>query len=327
MRAIVITKPGGPDVLQMQDRPVPEPAADEIRVRVHASAINRADVMQRQGHYPAPPGAPADIPGLEYAGEVDAVGARVTMWKRGDRVMGLVAGGAQAEYCITHEREAIPLWRGAQLEDAAAIPEAFITAYDALFNQLDVGLGERVLIHAVASGVGTAALQLARAAGAIVFGTSRSADKLGRARAIGLDHPIDSSRGDWAERIAELTASEGVHAIVDLVGGDYLAANLKVLAPRGRLVIVGLTAGRTTQLEMGLLLAKRLRVVGTVLRARPLEEKIALARDFAARVVPMFGAAQLRPVVDCVLPFSAIAEAHALVERNATFGKVVVRWE
>jgi putative NAD(P)H quinone oxidoreductase, PIG3 family len=283
--------------------------------------------MQRQGHYPAPPGAPAEIPGLEYSGEVDAVGAGVTMWNPGDRVMGLVGGGAHAEYCVTHEREAIAMPRDAIFEQAAAIPEAFITAYDALFNQLDVRLGERVLIHAAASGVGTAAVQLAHAAGMTVFGTSRSLAKLERARPLGLDHAIDSSRDGWIADIEERTERRGVHAIVDLVGGDYLAANLRLLAARGRLVIVGLTAGRKTELDMGMLLAKRLRVVGTVLRARPLEEKIALARDFATRIVPMFDAARLQPVVDRVLPFAAIAEAHELVERNATFGKVVVRWE
>ena len=327
MRAIVITRAGGTEVLQMQERPTPEPAAGQIRVRIRASAINRADLMQRQGHYPAPPGAPADIPGLEYAGEVDAIGAGVTMWKPGDRVMGLVGGGAHAEYCVTHEREAIPMPRHEEFDRAAAIPEAFVTAYDALFNQLDVRPGERVLIHAVGSGVGTAALQLARAAGAITFGTSRSPDKLERARAMGLDHPIDSSRDDWPARLKERTSAASVHAIIDLVGGDYLAANLDLLTTRGRLVIVGLTAGRKSQLDMGMLLAKRLRVVGTVLRARPLEEKMALAREFADRAIPMFHTAQLRPVVDRILPFSAIAEAHELLERGTTFGKVVVRWE
>jgi putative PIG3 family NAD(P)H quinone oxidoreductase len=326
MRAIVITRPGAAEVLEERERPMPEPGAGQIRVRVHASAINRADLMQRAGNYPAPAGAPADIPGLEYAGEVDALGPGATMWSVGDRVMGIVGGGAHAEYLVTHEREAIPMPRDMSYEDAAAIPEVFLTGYDALFRQLDVRLGERVLVHAVGSGVGTATLQLARLAGAAVFGSSRSPGKLGRAKELGLDHPIDASRPDWTAQVEERAGRNGVHAVMDLVGGDYLAGNLAVLAQRGRLVIVGHTAGRRAELDMGIVLGKRLHVVGTVLRARPLEEKIALAREFSERVVPLFEAGRLRPVVDQVLPFDRIRDAHELLEGGETFGKVVIGW-
>lgn len=327
MRAIVISRPGGPEVLEQHDRPTPEPGAGQVRVRVHASALNRADLMQRQGSYPAPPGAPADIPGMEYAGEVDALGAGTMLWRVGDRVMGIVGGGAHAEYLVTHEREALPVPVGLSWEEAAAIPEVFLTAYDALFTRLDLQLGERVLVHAVGSGVGTATLQLARLAGAIVIGTSRSADKLGRAREMGLEHAIDASAGDWVAAVEAAVGQNAVHAVVDLVGGHYLRGNLRVLAPRGRLVIVGLTGGRTSELDLGLVLNKRLRIVGTMLRSRPIEEKMALAREFADRVIHCFESGRLVPVVERVFPFTDIGAAHALLESNSTFGKVVLRWD
>ena len=327
MRAIIITRPGGPDVLEMQERPKPEPGVGQIRVRVRASALNRADILQRQGNYPVPAGVPADIIGMEYAGEVDAIGPSATLWKVGDRVMGIVGGGGHAEYVSVHEREAIPIPRSMSWEEAAAIPEVFLTAYDALFNRIGLRSGETLLIHAIGSGVGTAGLQIARAAGAKVIGTARSAGKLEQAKELGLDVAIDSSRGDWAAEVEAATGTERVHAVLDLVGGKYLEGNLRVLALRGRIVVVGLTAGATAQLNMGVLLRKRLTIVGTVLRSRPLEEKIELARDFSERVVPLFGAGRIKPVVDRVFSFHEIRSAHKLMESNETFGKIVLRWE
>jgi len=326
MRAIVITKPGGPDVLELKERPTPEPGLGQVRVRVRASALNRADLSQRMGNYPAPPGAPADIPGLEYAGEVDAVGPSSTMWPVRSRVMGIVGGGGHAEYVCVHEREVLPIPKDMSFEEAAAVPEVFLTAYDALFRQLDVRLGERVLVHAIGSGVGTAALQLAWLAGVTVYGTSRSVSKLERAKGLGLVHAIDTSSQDWAARVEELAGTNGVHAVVDLVGGDYLRDNLRVLAPRGRLVVVGLTAGNRSELDLGVVLRKRLKIVGTALRSRAPEEKAALAREFAQRVVPFFESRQLRPVIERVYPFEQIGAAHADMASNATFGKLVLRW-
>jgi NADPH2:quinone reductase len=327
MKAVVITKPGGPEVLRIEERPTPEPGVGQIRVRVRTSALNRADLLQRGGNYPVPPGAPADIAGMEYAGEVDALGETTSLWKVGDRVMGLVGGGGHAEYLCVHEREAMPVPQSMSWDEAGAIPEAFLTGYDALFNRLDLKFGETLLIHAVGSGVGTATLQIARAAGATVIGTARSAEKLERARELGLNFAVDASKGEWAEGVEKAVGKGGVHCIVDLVGGDYLEGNLRVLALRGRIVVVGLTAGATTQFNMGLLLRKRLTMVGTVLRARPLEEKIALARDFATHAIPMFDAGLLKPVIDRVLPFAEIRAAHELMESNATFGKIVLRWD
>jgi NADPH2:quinone reductase len=326
MRAIVITRAGGPEVLEEHLRPMPEPGLGQVRIRVRASALNRADLHQRAGNYPAPPGVSPDITGMEYAGEVEELGPSATLWAVGSPVMGIVGGGAHAEYLCVHEREVLPMPRDMSFEHAAAIPEVFLTAYDALFRQLDVRLGERVLVHAIGSGVGTAALQLALLAGATVIGTSRSAPKLERAKPLGLVHGIDTSAADWAERVEALAGANGVHALMDLVGGGYLPDNLRLLAPRGRLVVVGLTAGNRAEIDLGAVLRKRLHIVGTALRSRVMEEKIALAREFSERVVPLFESGALRPVIERVLPFDEIREAHAEMALNTNFGKLVLRW-
>jgi NADPH2:quinone reductase len=326
MRALVITKPGGPEVLSLEDRPVPQPGPGEIRVRVHASALNRADLLQRRGSYPAPPGAPADIPGLEYAGEVDAVGEGAGLWAVGNRVMGIVGGGGHAEYVVVHEREGIRVPQNLSWEEAAAIPEVFLTAYDALFRQLDLTMGERLLILAVGSGVGTAALQLASAAGATVIGTSRTAAKLKQAMEMGLEVGVDTSKEDLAEAVNQATYGSGVHAVLDLVGGKLLEASLRVVALRGRVVVVGTTGGSKVEVDLGLLLRRRIHLFGTVLRSRPLEEKIALAREFSNAVLPLISSGRIRPVIDSVFPFDAIRSAHERMEENASFGKIVLTW-
>jgi NADPH:quinone reductase len=326
MKALVIARPGGPEVLVEEERPVPEPGPGEIRVRVHASALNRADLLQRRGTYPAPPGAPADVPGLEYAGEVEAVGEGAGLWAVGNRVMGIVGGGGHAEYVVVHEREAIRIPQPLSWEEAAAIPEAFLTGYDALFRQLDLKMGERLLIHAVGSGVGTAALQLARAAGATVIGTSRTAEKLRRAEELGLEVGVDTSREDLAEAVNQATYGSGVHAVLDLVGGKLLEASLRVVALRGRVVVVGTTGGTRAEVDLGLLLRRRIHLFGTVLRTRPLEEKIALAREFSNSVLPLLSSNRVRPVVDQVFPFRDIRKAHERMEENASFGKIVLTW-
>jgi NADPH2:quinone reductase len=327
MRAIVVSRGGGPEVLERRERPRPEPGPGQILVRVRASALNRADILQRRGAYPAPPGVVADVPGLEYAGEVEARGAGADLWPEGSRVMGIVGGGGHAEFLVVHEREALRVPERLSLEDAAAIPEVFLTAWDAMFRQLDVRLGERLLVHAAGSGVGTAALQLARIAGIATIGTSRSAEKLERARALGLSVGVDASAGDWVPPVMDASGGTGVDAVLELVGGDYVPRSLRVLAPRGRLVLVGTMAGSRAEVDLGLVLRRRLRIVGTALRSRPLEEKIALARDFSDTVIPLFDDGRLRPVVDRVLSFADVAEAHASLERDASFGKIVLRWD
>ncbi|HEX8391849.1 MAG TPA: NAD(P)H-quinone oxidoreductase [Longimicrobium sp.] len=326
MKALVITKPGGPEVLELMDRPVPQPGPGEIRVRVHASALNRADLLQRRGSYPAPPGAPADIPGLEYAGEVDAVGEGAGLWAVGNRVMGIVGGGGHAEYVVVHEREGIRIPQNLSWEEAAAIPEAFLTSYDALFRQLDLTVGERLLVLAVGSGVGTAAVQLAGAAGATVIGTSRSAGKLKRAAELGMEIGVDTTKEDLAEAVNQATYGSGVHAVMDLVGGPLLEASLRVVALRGRVVVVGTTGGSKVEVDLGLLLRRRIHMFGTVLRSRPLEEKIALAREFSGAVLPLISSGRIRPVVDSTFPFSQVRKAHERMESNESFGKIVLTW-
>ena len=351
MRAIVITRAGGPDVLVMSDVAEPIPGPGQIRVRVHATAVNRADLLQRAGNYPAPAGAPRDIPGLEYAGVVDAVGSAAQRWKVGERVMGLVGGGAYAEHIVTHEDEAVRVPAALSLEDAAAIPEAFITAHDALFTRMQLQRDESLLIHAVGSGVGTAALQLAKSAGAFVVGTQRSAWKLERSRALGLDAAIAvgaggvTDTGDFADQVihevkrwraaTSAAAGEsgathrspvkpGVDGILDLVGGDYLAGNLRAVRELGRIIVVGLVAGARAELDMRMLLHKRATIVGTVLRARSLAEKIDAARAFERDVIPLLDAGTVRPIIDVALPLAEAARAHEIVEANRNFGKVVL---
>jgi putative PIG3 family NAD(P)H quinone oxidoreductase len=328
MRAVVITQPGGPEVLEVRDVPDPgQPGGDQVRVRVRAAGLNRADILQRRGKYPAPAGAPRDIPGLEFTGEVEAVGPAALRWKPGQRVMGITGGGGQAEYLLAPEGVLAEVPDSLEWAEAAALPEVFITAHDALFTQSGLQLGETVLIHAAASGVGTAAVQLAHAAGCLVFGTSRSAEKLERVRALGLDEAI-AVTGDkpdaFAEQILEATAGLGVNVILDLVGAPYFAANLKTLAPLGRLVCVGLTAGSKAEINLGILVGKRLRIFGTVLRARSGAEKADAVRRFANHVLPLVRCGMLKPVVDSTFKADEVAEAHRRLEGNETFGKVVL---
>jgi len=323
-RAVRIREPGGPEVLELGTLEVPEPGPGQVSVDVVASALNRADLLQRMGRYPAPPGVPADVPGLEYAGRVATLGPGVRSFAVGDPVMGIIAGGGQATRAVVHERELIPVPEGMPLAQAAAIPEAFLTAYDALFLQAELTAGERVLIHAVASGVGTAALQLAAVAGARVLGTSRTPAKLERCAELASVSAIHVQEGRFADAVIEETGRAEV--ILDLIGAAYLEENLRALGTLGRLVVIGLMGGAKATLPMGRLLVGRHRIMGSVLRARPLEEKAALAAVFASRVVPLFETGALKPVVDRVVPMEEVADAHAAMERNETFGKWVLRW-
>ncbi|MBA3760842.1 MAG: NAD(P)H-quinone oxidoreductase, partial [Gemmatimonadales bacterium] len=316
----------GPEVITIGEVPKPEVRPDHIRVRVHAAGLNRADLIQRRGQYPAPHGWPANIPGLEYAGEVEAVRPGVTRWKVGDRVMGLVGGGAQAEFVVVHQDEVLPIPAGLSYAEAAAIPEAFLTAYDALATRGRLQANERVLIHAVGSGVGTAAAQIAKHLGATVLGTSRNGDKLARALVYGLDIGIDTSRTPFRDAVGE-----PVNVVLDVLGGPSFTDNLAVLAPRGRLIMLGFLAGSSTEADLGPILRKRLEIIGTVMRTRGLEERIPLVREFTERMLPLFEprpeqGAPLRPVLERTYPMAQLADAHRVMEGNATFGKIVVEW-
>jgi putative PIG3 family NAD(P)H quinone oxidoreductase len=326
MRAAVIVRPGGPEVLEIQERPIPTPGPNEILVRVRASALNRADLSQREGHYPAPPGAPPDIPGLEFAGEVVKSGAEAS-WKPGERVFGVVGGGGNAEYLVTDAGCVAAVPGGMSWTDAAAVPEAFITAHDALVVQASVRADEYVLIHAVGSGVGLAATQIARAFGATPFGTARTADKVDRARNFGLTKGIvigdDPSIVGTAFNTA--TSGHGIDVTLDLVGGAYLGPSIQAAAKRGRIMCIGTVAGRTSTIPTNVVLYKRLTIRGTVLRARSVEEKRAATAAFARDLLPLFEAKRLVPVVDRVYDLGDIRSAHARLASNETFGKVVLR--
>jgi NADPH:quinone reductase len=329
MKILRITRPGGPEVLALEERAAPVPGASELLVRVHATALNRADLLQIQGHYPSPPGIAADVAGLEYAGEVLAVGPLVRRFQVGDRVMGLVGGGAFAEQLVTHEREALHVPEGLDFAQASALPEAYLTAFDALVLQAGLRMGETVLIHAVASGVGSAAAQLCRALGVRVLGTGRSAPKLARAREWGVEWTVhcDTQPPHFAEAVLAATDGRGVDVALDLVGGDYLPETVRAMAPQGRVMLVGLVAGRQTQVDLGTVLTRRLRITGTVLRSRPPEEKMALTQAAEKSLVPLFKSKALAPVVDAVYPMIEAREAFARMARNDTVGKLVLRWE
>lgn len=325
MRAVVVREPGGPDVLEVRERPAPEVSPSHVRVRVAFAGVNRADLLQRMGRYPAPPGSPADIPGLEYSGAVDGVGEGVTRVREGDRVYGLVGGGAYASMLVAHEREVVKIPEGVSDEQAAAVPEAFVTAYDALVVRGRARPGERVLVHAAGSGVGTAAVQLARALGCFVVGTSRTADKLDRCRALGMDRGIAAIDGEFAKAVRDATNGEGVDVVIDLVGGAYVSRSLAACAPRGRVVVVGLTAGAAAEIDLASLLSRRLEVVGTSLRSRPIEEKIEAAKLLDREIGAFLARGAVKAVVDRVFFLDEAGAAHAHVASNQTFGKVLLR--
>lgn len=327
MRAAVITRAGGPDVLEIQQRARPIPRSNEVLVHVRASALNRADLSQREGHYPAPPGSPPDIPGLEFAGEVEALGENVRGWREGDRVFGIVGGGGNAEYLIADAGTLARVPDRLSWTEAAAVPEAFMTAYDALVTQAQAQRGESVLIHAVGSGVGLAATQLARAWSTTPFGTARTPDKIEHAREYGLEDGVmvADDPDAFLASAERWTSGKGIDVTMDLVGGAYVPADIRAAAPRGRIMIIGTIAGASATLPIGMILRKRLTVRGTALRSRSLEEKRAVTEAFARDVVPLFDTGALRATVDQVFELEQIAAAHERLASNATFGKVVLR--
>ncbi len=322
MKAVVITRPGGPEVLEIQDVETPQPVGEQVRVRVRASGINRAELLQRMGAYPAPAGSPQNIPGIEFAGEVDAVGSLVSKWKPGQRVMGLVGGGAQAAYVLIHEGLLVEIPANLDFIQAGGIPEVFMTAHDALFTQAGLQMGERVLIHAIGSGVGTAAVQLARATGTTTYGTSRTPAKLEAAQKLGLH--VGLSYQNFAAEIQRLTNGEGVHVVLDFIGAPYLEQNLQSLALWGRLVFLATMGGTHSDINLGMLMQKRISMRGVTLRTRTLEEKMAVTRRFAAGVLPLLANGQVKPVIERVYSLDEIAEAHRVMGENRNFGKLVV---
>ncbi|HEX9244007.1 MAG TPA: NAD(P)H-quinone oxidoreductase [Anaeromyxobacter sp.] len=326
MKAVVFDGAGGPEVVRTGEIPEPIPARGEVLVRVRAAALNRADLLQRRGQYAPPAGTRADVPGLELAGEVLRAGEGVTAWRPGDRVMAICAGEGQAELAVVHERMLLRIPDRLSYEQAGALPEAGITAHDALFTVGGLRPGWTVLVHSVGSGVATLALQLAKAAGATVIGTSRTEAKLVRARALGLDHGILVARDGarFADEVRRLTDGDGCPLVVDFAGASYAQENVAALAMRGVLVVVGTMGGADARTDLRALMSKRAAIVGTTLRMRPLEEKIAATQAFARDVLPLVASGRVAPVVDSVLPLERAREAHERMERNDSFGKLVL---
>lgn len=323
MRAVVLRGHGGPEVLAVEEVPDPIPGPEDILVEVRASAMNRADLLQRMGFYPDPFPGDLEIPGLEFAGVVAAVGARAERWRIGDAVMGIVSGGGHASRLVVHARQAIRVPRGTDVADAGAIPEVFLTAWDALVVQGGLTAGRWALVHAGASGVGTAAIQIAHAVGARVAVTC-SSGKVAACRALGADLVVDYSADDFVAATADATGGAGVDVVLDVIGGDYVARNVAALATGGRIVQVGIMGGGGGGLSVGALLPKRATIIGTVLRPRPLEEKIALSRRFEAEMVPLFESGVLRPVIDSRHRLADIVEAHERMAVNANVGKILI---
>lgn len=326
MNAAWIASFGGPEVLEIRETAAPQPGHDEVLIRVRASALNRADLLQRQGKYPPPAGYPVEIPGIEFAGEIAEAGTAVRRWKPGQRVFGLAGGAAHAEYIVSHQDLIAEIPENLDWAAAAAVPEAFITAHDALWIQAALRPGETVLINAVGSGVGLAAVQLVRAIQAIPYGTSRTASKLDQARKYGMEDGIvvRDNLDHLLAAMEQLTRGQGVNVVLDLVGGPYVKACQKLMAVKGRMMLVGTVAGGSYELESRYVMSRRLQIRGTVLRARSLEEKISVTRAFASEVVPLLANGILRPTIDSKFPLAEIADAHRRLESNQSSGKVVI---
>jgi len=323
VKAIVVPSPGGPDVLQLAELPDPVPGEREVVIDVRAAALNRADLLQRRGVYPAPPGASAVL-GLECAGVVQALGPGIAAAAVGDRVMALLPGGGYAERVVVHEQLLLPIPEGLSFEQAAAIPEAFLTASEALFALGRTLPGEWVLVHAAASGVGSAAVQLALRAGARVLATT-SAGKVPRVRELGAERVVARDEEDFVAVAQEVTAGAGVDVIVDLVGAAYFAKHATCLATLGRHVVVGLVGGAKAEVDLGRVLARRHSILGLVMRTRPLHDKIAVVERFRRQWLHRFEDGSLKPLVDSVFSLADAAQAHARMEANANVGKIVLR--
>jgi putative PIG3 family NAD(P)H quinone oxidoreductase len=323
VRAIVVREPGGPEVLEWAEVPDPEAGPTEVVLDVAATAVNRADVLQRQGRYPPPPGAPQYL-GLECAGVVRSVGAEVTGWSVGDTACALLAGGGYAEQVAVPAGQLMPVPAGLDLVAAATLPEAACTVWSNLVTVGVLRAGQTVLVHGGASGIGTIAIQVAVALGARVAVTAGSAAKLDRCRELGAEILVNYREQEFVGAVREQTDARGVDLVLDVMGGSYLPRNLQVVAPDGTIVVIGLQGGATAELSLGLLLAKRARVVGTTLRARPTEQKAAIVQDVVAQVWPLVAAGTVRPVVDRVLPLPQVSQAHRALEAGEHVGKIAL---
>lgn len=323
MICIEVSKPGEPDVLVPVERPTPEPAANEVLIKVAAAGVNRPDVMQRRGKYPPPPGA-SDIPGLEVAGTIEAIGPGVQDWKRGDRVCALLAGGGYADHCVAPGPQCLPVPSGLEMTAAAAIPETFFTVWTNLFDRGRLVAGETVLIHGGSSGIGTTAIQLARAFGARVFATAGSAEKCAACERLGADRCINYKTDDFVQIVRDLTRGAGVSVILDMVGADYFARNIESLSVEGRLVEIATLQGTRAELNIMTIMQRRLTITGSTLRIRSVEQKGAIAAALHQRVWPLLEAGTVRPVIHATFPLRDAAAAHRVMESGDHVGKLVL---
>ncbi|MGZ3758064.1 MAG: NAD(P)H-quinone oxidoreductase [Mucilaginibacter sp.] len=327
MKAIIITQPGAPEVLEVAERPIPTFTATEVLVKVAAAGVNRPDVAQRKGNYPPPAGAPQDIPGLEIAGTVTQVGAEVTRWKVGDRVCALVWGGGYAEYCSVPEGQCLPIPGKLTMVEAASLPETFFTVWSNVFDRGRLQPGETLLVHGGSSGIGVAAIQMAKAMGSNIYVTAGSEEKCRFCESLGAAKAINYKTEDFAQRIKELTNNQGVDVILDMVGGNYTPDNLSALAIEGRLVMINMMNGKDVGIDLSVIMRKRLTITGSTLRPREVAFKSAIARSLERNIWPLLANAQIKAVVHTVFPAADAAKAHALMESSSHIGKIVLEWE
>lgn len=327
MQAIIITQSGGPEVLQVEERPIPAYGEHEVLINVAAAGINRPDVFQRKGNYPPPADAPAHIPGLEIAGTITTIGSKVTRWKTGDKVCALVVGGGYAEYCNVPEGQCLPIPTNLSMAEAASLPETFFTVYSNVFNDDFLKAGNSILVHGGSGGIGSTAIQMAKALGVTVYATAGSKEKCVFCESLGANRAINYKTENFVEVIKDLTGGKGVNLILDSIGGDYTPLNLQVLAEGGKLVMINAVKGKNAEVDLSLVMRKRLVITGSLLRPRDLAFKSAIARRLEERVWPFLASGKIKPVIFKTFPAAQAARAHQLMEAGGHMGKIVLTFE
>jgi len=327
MKAIIITQPGAPEVLQLTERPKPTFTVDEVLVKVLAAGINRPDVFQRKGNYPPPAGAPQDIPGLEIAGTVDEIGDNVTHWKVGDKVCALVMGGGYAEYCNVPAGQCLPIPENLSFIEAASLPETFFTVWSNVFDRGHLQKGETLLVHGGSSGIGVTAIQMAKALGSTVYATAGSDEKCKFCEELGATKAINYKTENFADVIKQLTHNKGVDVILDMIGGDYTAPNLQSLAEDGRLVFINTMKGKDVNIDLSIVMRKRLNITGSMLRSREISFKAAIAQNLEKNIWPLLKSGEIKPIIYKVFPADQAAVAHRLMESSEHIGKIVLDFE
>jgi NADPH2:quinone reductase len=326
MKAITISHPGGPEVLQLTEKPVPAYTANEVLIKVMAAGINRPDVAQRKGNYPPPAGAPQDIPGLEIAGIITAVGADVTRWKIGDKVCALVIGGGYAEYCNVPEAQCLPVPDKLSFAEAASLPETFFTVWSNVFDRVHLQPGETLLVHGGSSGIGVAAIQMATALGSTVYVTAGSPEKCKFCEDLGAAKAINYNKENFSEAINSLTNGKGVDVILDMIGGDYTPLNIKSLANEGRLVLINSMKGKIAEVDLSEVMRKRISITGSMLRSRDVEFKSAIAQNLEKYIWPLLASGKIKPIIYKTFPAAQASKAHELMESSEHMGKIVIQF-